>query len=82
MTERSEGKQRPGGFSEVAPSIAREATAPHDVPNRYGRTAEELEEARARIADARRRAEKGLIRDDPIGGRLKTEEDRRRLAAQ
>jgi succinate dehydrogenase/fumarate reductase flavoprotein subunit len=52
-----------------------------NIPNRYGRTPQELETARARIADARQRAEAGLIRDDSDWGRQKLEEERR-LAAQ
>ena len=54
----------------------------NDVPNRYGRTPEELEEARARIEDARKRAALGLIRDESEWGRRKLEEEKRKLAAQ
>ena len=61
---------------------ANEATDMNDVSNRYGRTPEELNEARARIEDARKRADLGLIRDDSEWGQRKLEEEKRKLAAQ
>jgi hypothetical protein len=53
-----------------------------DIPNRFGRTPEELEAARDRIEDARRRAEAGLLRDDTEWACQKREEERRRLTRQ
>jgi hypothetical protein len=54
----------------------------NDTPNPFGRTPEELDEARARIEDARRRAEAGLLRDDTEWGRQKLKEERRGLTHQ
>lgn len=57
-------------------------SAEHDIPNRYGRTAAELAEVRARIADARKRAATGQIKDDSEWGQQKLAEERRKLTAR
>ena len=50
--------------------------------NRFGRSPEEIEDTRARIADAKVRAEKGELRDSTEWARQKLEEERRRLTAR
>ena len=53
-----------------------------DTPNRYGRTPEQIEEVRARIADAELRAKEGRIRDDSEWGKRQLEQERRNVTAR